>query len=210
MGAVRSAAGGHYLTSVARIADFEERPISIQPLSRTDWADGDYVVADVTGGTPFLIESPGGRYVEVLAGDSLVGALGRRCATLEVVGDWRAVDDDLTMHTLTSAGVLGRCTSAAQPSPRMATLRYRCHATRAGRTCAMRDFVPSPAAADLPPPGRRHFLPGGSRSTGPLRPARRARGHVADAPVGVMAEGVDGLGGEQRSLGGRRDMEGRP
>jgi hypothetical protein len=149
--AVRSASGGHYLTSVARIADFAERPISTQSRSRIDWADGDYVVADVTGGTPFLIESPSGRYVEVLEGDSLVGALGRRCATLEVVGDWRAVSDDLMMHTLTSAGVLGRCTSAAPP-PRMATLRYQGHVMRDGRAWAMRDFVAPPAAAELRAP----------------------------------------------------------
>ena len=150
--AVRSASGGHYLTSVARIADFAERPISTQSRSRFDWADGDYVVADVMGGTPFLIESPSGRYVEVLEGDSLVGALGRRCATLEVVGDWRAVGDDLMMHTLTSAGVLGRCTSAAQAPPRMATLRYRGHVMRDGRAWAMRDFVAPPAAAELRAP----------------------------------------------------------
>lgn len=150
--AVRSASGGHYLTSVARIADFAERPTSVQPLDRTDWSDGDYVVADVTAGTPFLIESPSGRYVEVLAGDTVIGALGRRCATLEVVGDWRAVDDDLVMHTLTSGGVLGRCTSAAQPAPRMATLRYGGHVVRDDRVCAMRDFVALPPAADLHAP----------------------------------------------------------
>lgn len=145
----RSAAGGHSLTSVARIADFAEQPTTIQPLDRAEWADGDYVVVDVTGGTPFQIEEPSGRYVEVLAGDTAIGALGRRCATLEVVGDWRAVGDDLEMHTLTSGGVLGRCTSAAQPPPRMATLRYRGHVTRDERVCAMGDFVAPLAAAEL-------------------------------------------------------------
>ena len=142
--AARSASGGYLLTSVARIADFAERPVGVQSFDRTDWSDGDYVIADVTGGAPFLIESPSGRYVEVLSGDSIIGALGRRCATLEVVGDWRAVGDDLVMHTLTSGGVLGRCTSASRPPPRMATLRYRGHVTRDGRACAMRDFVAPP------------------------------------------------------------------
>lgn len=149
---VRSLPDGHYLTGVARIADFSERPFATLPVPRPSWADGDYVVGEVTGGAPFLIESPDGRYVEVLMGDTIVGALGRRRATLEVVGDWRDVTGDLALQTLTSGGVLGRCTSASQPPPRMVTLAYRGHALRAGHVCRMRDFATAPTRADLRAP----------------------------------------------------------
>ena len=43
----------------------------------------------------------------MVRGDLIVGALGRRAATLEGVGDWRAVDEELELEALTSAGLLG-------------------------------------------------------------------------------------------------------
>jgi hypothetical protein len=133
-----------FLTSVTRITDFADRPPRELVLPRSDWKSGDYVLAEVTeaGAVPHMIESTNGRAVEVLPGDVIVGALGRRAATLEAVGDWRAVEDDLEMKTLTAGGLLGRCTSASVPPPRMATVRYRGHAARDGSTLAMFDFVP--------------------------------------------------------------------
>ena len=132
-----------YLTSLARIADFGERPYERAELPRAEWDTGDYVVAEIleSGAFPFMIESIDGRAVEVLPGDKIVGALGRRAATLEVVGDWREVGDDLEMQTLTSAGVLGRCTSASLPPPPMADLRYSGHLMRGGVKATMRSFV---------------------------------------------------------------------
>jgi hypothetical protein len=85
----------------------------------------------------YRIEVPTGEYEEVGPGDRIIGALGRRTATLELVGDWRAVTDELLMHTLTSACVLGRCTSAAHPPPAMAEVRYLGHATLGGEPVTM-------------------------------------------------------------------------
>jgi hypothetical protein len=140
-----------YLTAVTRIADFARRPPQELALPLPEWKDGDYVLAEVIegGAVPFSIESLSGRAVEVLPGDVIVGALGRRAATLEAVGDWRAVGEDLEMQTLTSGGLLGRCTSASLPPPRMAALRYRGHAARDGAPLAMADFVPAPAERPL-------------------------------------------------------------
>ena len=135
-------------TSVTRIADFGTRPPGQLALPHRDWTTGDYVLAKIldSGAVPFEIESVTGRMVEVLPGDVIVGALGRRTATLEAVGDWRAVGQDLEMQTLTSGGLLGRCTSASIPPPRMASVRYLGHAARDGSTLAMADFVaPVPA-----------------------------------------------------------------
>ena len=132
-----------FLTSVTRITDFAQRPPRELTLPRADWNGGDYVFAEVlqSGAVPFSIETATGRAVEVLPGDVIVGALGRRTATLEVVGDWRAVGEDLEMQTLTAGGLLGRCTSASVPPPRMASVRYRGHAMRDGSPLTMADFV---------------------------------------------------------------------
>ena len=91
-----------------------------EPLPRSEWATGDYVIGRVlgSGSVPFSIEAPTGRLVEIVPGDLVLGALGRRTATLQLVGDWREVDEgDLTLETLNAAGVLGRITSTPLPRP---------------------------------------------------------------------------------------------
>lgn len=144
----------YFLTSMARIADFTDRPFERIQLDRSEWDSGDYVVGEIldSGTSPFFIEAIDGRAVEVLPGDAIVGAFGRRAATLEVVGDWRNVGDDLVMQTLTSAGVLGRCTSAAFPSPPMADVRYIGHVSRAATKCTMKSFVSETADSSLEAP----------------------------------------------------------
>ena len=83
-----------------------------------------------------------------------MGALGERRATLEAVGDWREVGDDLMMSTLTRAGVLGRCTSV---SPWVRNLiipvAYRGHLASSGVTISMSDVAlpPHGAPTRLPP-----------------------------------------------------------
>jgi hypothetical protein len=140
-----------FLTSVTRIADFAQRPPRELSLPRSDWKSGDYVLAEVIegGAAPFSIESPSGRMVEVLPGDVIIGALGRRAATLQTVGDWQAVGEDLEMQTLTPGGLLGRCTSASLPPPPMASVRYRGHAAHDDSPLAMADFVSAVPERDL-------------------------------------------------------------
>jgi hypothetical protein len=134
--------------SVARLADFERRPPSIEPRPRAQWATGDFVGCEMLDAGPLRIEVPGGENDSIRLGDRLVGALGRRAATLQAVGDWRAVQEDLLLHTLTPAGVLGRCTSASIPPPPMARVRYLGHALLDGEPCTMRGSVePVPALA---------------------------------------------------------------
>ena len=132
-----------FFTSLTRIAPFQRLGTSSIPLGRAQWATGDYVLAEIRDqpSGAHLIESPSGRQVEVLPGDLIVGALGRRHATLAAVGDWRAVGDDLLMDALTVSGVLGRCTSCTLPPPPMAPLRYLGHVTVDGARQAMGDYV---------------------------------------------------------------------
>lgn len=133
-------------TSITRIAGFPDQ-VELRTLAREQWEDGDYVAAEILDapGLPYLVEAPSGRMVEVTAGDVLVGALGRREATLEVVGGWREVGEDLRMQPLTAAGILGRITSQAVSIGPLPELEYRGHVTLDGRRCAMSDVVGAPA-----------------------------------------------------------------
>ncbi|MGA2320987.1 MAG: hypothetical protein ABSG95_09655 [Solirubrobacteraceae bacterium] len=144
-----------FLTSLARNTDFAERPFELVALPREQWATGDYVAAELTETSEltetFTIETVDGRSVEVIAGDLIVGALGRRAATLELVGDWKSVGEDLRMHTLTESGLLGRITSAATPPPHSTTVIYRGHVWRDGKL-GMGDFEPCVPRAALDAP----------------------------------------------------------
>jgi hypothetical protein len=135
-----------HFASLTRLANLEGRNFSVQPVPRSEWRTGDYVVAQALaeGSRSYTVEWPNGRVGEMAAGDCLVGALGNRCATMELVGDWRDVGDDLQMHALTAAGVFGKCTSRAVTVLPPAPLRYEGHVVLDGKTAAMADFAPAP------------------------------------------------------------------
>lgn len=142
----------HVLASTTRITDFDRRPFSVEPLTRAQWATGDYVAAELLQGpgVPYGLENPQGRIVEAVAGDVVIGVLGRRAATLEATGDWEAVGDDLRMQSLTPAGIFGKVTSSAVFLAPLPTLEYRGHVSRDGRRCTMADFAYVPAQEDEP------------------------------------------------------------
>ena len=129
--------------SVARIADFDERPPQAEPLPRDGWATGDYVIGEVldSGELPCRVETASGRIARVAPGDFVLGALGVRAATLEAVGDWQAIGADDVMQQLTAAGVFGGCTSLSAWTHPLADLRYRGHAVRDADKLTMEDFA---------------------------------------------------------------------
>lgn len=141
-----------YPTSVTRLVPLGPEPQPTRRLPRSEWATGDVVVGIVAPDAPrpSLLESPSGRMVGVGPGDEVVGALGARAATLEAVGDWRDVGDDLRFDALTSAGVFGRCTSRAVTLQPLVPLVYRGHVLLEGEPVRLRDFVP-PAPPDAGP-----------------------------------------------------------
>jgi hypothetical protein len=109
-----------------------------------EWGGGDYVVGEVLEEASEIhgVESTTGRMVDVIADDLVVGAFGMRFATLEAVGDWQEIGDDLRMHALTRAGVFGRATSSTPFARRLLIpLVYRGHVHREGRPLRMRDCV---------------------------------------------------------------------
>jgi hypothetical protein len=95
----------------------------------------------------YTLECPDGRMGEVVPGDAVVGALGSRYATLELVGDWRAIGADQRMSALSAAGVLGHCTSRAVGALPPMPLRYQGHVVRAGQVVRMEDCAAQPRAA---------------------------------------------------------------
>ena len=138
----------YFYTSVTRCSDLWSEPFDTRLLQRSDWATGDFVVGRVVGERNRLYEceTKTGRMADLVRGDLLVGALGKRAATLEGVGDWRATTDDLQLDALTSAGLLGRATSISPMLPELMRLEYLGHVTRQGAKLNMADFVtPSPA-----------------------------------------------------------------
>jgi hypothetical protein len=135
--------GRIFFSSLTRIADLERIPFETTPVSREKWRAGQYVLGEVVGppGPLTMVELASGLSIELVEGDRVVGAFGVRQATLEVVGDYHAIGDDLRIQALTGAGLFGRATSTCSFLPPLLTLDYLGHATRSGRTLSMGDFV---------------------------------------------------------------------
>lgn len=135
----------HLFTSMTRVSDLAERDFSVAALDLDAWSTGDYVVADVVAASSGQeVELDSGRMIEVTEGDLLVGALGRRHATLEATGTWEEVEKDGRMSLLTGAGLFGRCTSISPMIPDLTEVVYRGHVTDGDRRIGMGDFVASP------------------------------------------------------------------
>lgn len=133
----------YFLGSLTRIANLRDRAFRVKPISRARWARGDYVACEVVGPpTPLTrIELDTGRMIEVVEGDLVIGAFGERRATLEAVGDWRAIGDDHRMHALTAAGLFGKATSRSALLPPLLRLHYEGHILIDGEKVGMADFV---------------------------------------------------------------------
>lgn len=130
-------------TSLTRISNLSENNFNLEKLNREHWETGDYVVCKITdaGSNQLLLELPNGRMRGVVGGESVVGALGERFATLEATGTWREVGEDLKMHVLTGAGLLGKLTSKSAFIPNMMEVVYLGHALRNGQKLSMQTFV---------------------------------------------------------------------
>ena len=130
-------------TSLTRISDLAEKEFEIKKLQREEWQTGDYVVCKIldAGGNALLLELPNGRMRGVIGGESIVGALGERFATLEATGTWKKIGNDLKMNVLTGAGLLGKLTSKSVFIPNMMEVIYLGHTFRDGEKLTMESFV---------------------------------------------------------------------
>ena len=65
----------YFLSSLTRIADLDDLPFEVKPLSRSQWATGDYVLAEVIPplNPSAKVELLNGRMANLLPGDSIIG-----------------------------------------------------------------------------------------------------------------------------------------
>jgi hypothetical protein len=133
----------HLFSSVTRISDLPRGEFSVKLLPREEWSMGDYVVGHVEGGAgeDLTIELASGRMIEADAGDLVIGAFGKRHATLDATGDWAAIGADGLFHALTEGGLFGKCLSRSPYVKPLMTLGYRGHVVRNGTKVRMQDCV---------------------------------------------------------------------
>lgn len=134
----------YLFSSVTRITPLEDAPFTVHPLDRASWGMGDYVVAEVEDpdGTDTTVELCNGRMIDAVHGDLVVGALGKRFATLEATGDWENIGPDGRFHALTEGGLFGVCVSRSALIPPLLPLIYRGHVFLHGKPSRMQDFAP--------------------------------------------------------------------
>lgn len=185
----------YHFTSVTRIADLTGADVVHEPLDRAAWQRGQYVAAAVTGDRwlPHDIERVDGRLASVVPGDVIVGALGARAATLEIVGDWAAVGEDLALGALSMAGVIGRCTSRSPFARAVIPLEYLGHLRDAtGRPLTMDQFAIRAPARDYDIPTI--LIIGTSMSAGKTFAARAIIRSLRNMGLKVAAAKFTGVG----------------
>jgi hypothetical protein len=184
----------YFYSSVTRISNLAEEGFHVAPLERDEWNEGDYVVGQVASLTGALlrVELNSGRMIEVVEGDLVIGALGSRRATLDAVGDWRAIEEDGIFHALTAGGLFGRATSVSPRLPPLMRLRYRGHLWRAGRQLGMAQFVqPIPKVSYEAPTV---LIIGTSMSAGKTTAAKRIIRHLNQLGLRVVGSKLTGAG----------------
>lgn len=132
-----------FYSSVTRISDLSFNPYEFVAIERERWATGDYVVCEVHGRatSTYLVEQPSGRMAPVLEGDIVIGALGKRAATVDAVGSWEAIEKDGRLHALTAGGLFGKLTSQSHLKPSLMMLDYKGHVVRKGSKVCMQHFI---------------------------------------------------------------------
>lgn len=181
-------------TSLTRISDLNEREFEIMKLDREHWETGDYVVCKIVnpGSESLKLELPNGRMRGVIGGETLIGALGERFATLEATGSWRNVEDDLKMSVLTGAGLLGKLTSKSAFIPKMMKVKYIGHASREGKKLTMESYVEPIGKAEFNTPVV--LFVGTSMSAGKTTSARIVTNLFKQAGYKVVGAKLSGAG----------------
>lgn len=130
-------------TGLTRISDLQFEGFEVKKIVKARWETGDYVACKIIkkGSDTFKLELPSGRMRGVMGGESLIGALGVRHATLEATGTWKKVGKDGILHVLTAGGLLGKLTSKSVYIHEMTAIEYLGHAFKDGKKITMDDYV---------------------------------------------------------------------
>jgi len=182
-----------FLTSITRIADFDNNPYDVRPLDHSVWYSGDYIRTEVTGTRSdlYAVETCSGEMLPVQAGDQVIGALGHREATLEGVGSYENVEHS-AMHALTSAGLLGVFTSFSILLPKPLSLSYRGHIVRDGHKVTMKQFAIKGGTHNFAVPTI--LIIGTSMSAGKTVTGRRICEILSKAGLDVVGAKLTGAG----------------
>ena len=181
-------------TSLTRISDLKDNDFDTKKVDKKHWKTGDYVVCEIItqGSTNFKLELQNGRMRGVMGGESLVGALGERHATLEATGTWKATEDDGILHVLTAAGLLGKLTSKSIYIHEMMKVKYIGHALRNDKKLTMDDFVKPVKHTDFKTPAV--LFVGTSMSAGKTTSARIVTNIIKKAGLKVVGAKLTGAG----------------
>ena len=181
-------------TSLTRISDLKNNDFVVKKIDKKLWQTGDYVVCEIItqGSTNFKLELQNGRMRGVMGGESLVGALGERHATLEATGTWKATEDDEILHVLTAAGLLGKLTSKSIYIHEMMKVKYIGHAFRNDKKLTMSDFVKPVKYTDFKTP--LVLFVGTSMSAGKTTSARIVTNIFKKAGLKVVGAKLTGAG----------------
>jgi hypothetical protein len=181
-------------TSLTRISDLKDNDFEVKKIDKSLWKTGDYVACEIItqGSTNFKLELQNGRMRGVMGGESLVGALGERHATLEATGTWKAIEDDGILHVLTAAGLLGKLTSKSIYIHEMMKVKYIGHTFRNEKKLTMEDFVKPVKYADFKTPVV--LFVGTSMSAGKTTSARIVTNICKKAGLKVVGAKLTGAG----------------
>ncbi len=184
----------HIYTGLTRISDLQTNEFGVKKLDKIHWQTGDYVVCKIVkkGNDSFKIELPTGRLRGVMGGETLVGVLGERHATLVATGTWKAVREDDVMHVLTAGGLLGRLTSKSVFVHELTIIEYIGHVVRDSEKITMDHFVKSVQQHEFKTPVV--LFVGTSMSAGKTTSARIVTNMLKKAGFNVVAAKLTGAG----------------
>ncbi len=131
-----------FLSSLTRICELQG-DLPTAAIAREHWAHADLVVVEMLSESNALskLELATGRMIDLMRGDRLVGALGRRQATLECVGSFEDVGTDLVLDLMTPGGLLGKITSQSSFLGPLPKLRYCGHLMVQGEKANLKNYV---------------------------------------------------------------------
>lgn len=157
-----------YYGSLTRIADLQTVPFTIEEAPRSIWATGDYIVGRYVGkGAEANLELADGSSYPLKLNDLVVGALGDRQATYEIVGTWQLIDEAShpVMEMICGSGIFGIETSRCSKHPPSPRFIYEGHCFRHDKKVRMKDFVTEENTREMPD-SKMILLVGSSMSSG--------------------------------------------